>query len=60
MKPVSPAAHFARARRLDARAWSRLQGLAIDSRAFQIRARRACRLSQLCDQIQQKLAGGPQ
>ena len=44
---------LARAQRLDARAWARLRGLAIDSRAFQIRVHRACQLSALCDRLTQ-------
>lgn len=47
----SPATRLARAMRLDARAWSRLVGLAIDTHAFQIRARRAAQLSALCDRL---------
>lgn len=44
-----------RARRLDARAWSRLQGLSIDSDAFQIRAHRARLLSARCDELCRQL-----
>lgn len=60
MKPIAHVLKLARARRLDARAWSRLQGLSIDSRAFQIRVRRACQLSRLCDELCRQPAGGAQ
>lgn len=42
---------FERAQALGVRAWSRLQGLAIDSDRFRIRAHRACAIAALCDRL---------
>lgn len=55
----SPATRLARAMRLDARAWARLRGLAIDSSVFQIHARRAARLSALCNQLASAKGAAP-